>query len=157
MSMLAQRYEDGIGVDQSWKQAAHYFKMGVELGDVTSVTSLGVLYYNGHGVEPDVEKAIELFMKAAALGNIDAILNLKRFDKNEGNTTPSFTPIPKFCSYCGKAHKPPTTKLGACRGCRSVFYCCKEQQIIDWKMKKNGHGKKECGQLKELNKQYQTK
>ena len=95
-------------------------------------------------------------MKAAALGNIEAISNLKKLDKQEGNTRPSFTPTPTFCTYCGKAHKPPTTKLNACTGCRSAFYCCKEHQILDWKMKRNGH-KKECGRLKELNKQYQTK
>ena len=40
--------------------------------------------------------------------------NLKTFDKNEGKTTPSFTPTPTFCTYCGKAHNPPTTKLNFC-------------------------------------------
>ena len=95
-------------------------------------------------------------MKAAALGNINAIRNLKSMDKHEGNTTPSFTPTPTFCTYCGKAHNPPTTKLNFCSGCRSAYYCCKEHQILDWKMKRNGH-KKICGELKELNKQYQTK
>ena len=130
--------------------------MAVEHGNVSSITSLALIYTTGKGVEPDVEKAEELFMKAAALGNITAMLILKQIDKEEGNTTPSFTPTPTFCTYCGKTHKPPTTKLGACRGCRSVFYCCKEHQILDWKMKRNGH-KKICGELKELNKQYQTK
>ena len=95
-------------------------------------------------------------MKAAALGNISAMLTLRTIDKYEGKTTPSFTPVPSFCTYCGKAHNPPTTRLKACTGCRSAFYCCKEHQIKDWKMKRNGH-KKECGRLKELNKQYQTK
>ena len=120
------------------------------------MNSLGYLYITGQGVEQDNEKATELWMKAAKLGSIIAIINLKAFDKIEGNATPSFTPTPTFCSYCGKAHNPPTTKLNACTGCRSAFYCCKEHQIKDWKMKHNGH-KKECGELKELNNQYQTK
>jgi len=103
----------------------------------------------------DIDKGKEL-LKAAAFGNITAISNLKRLDKLEGVKTPSFTPIPTCCTYCGKAHNPPTTKLNACKGCRSAYYCCKEHQILDWKLKENGH-KEECGQLKELNQQYQTK
>jgi len=154
MGMLADRYQHGIGVTQSWEQAAHFYKMAVEHGDVDSMVNLAFIYYNGHGVEQDNEKAKEIWMKAAELGDIDAILNLTKLDKNEGNTIPSFTPAPTFCTYCGKAHNPPTTKLNFCSGCRSAYYCCKEHQIIDWKMKENGH-KKECGELKELNKQYQ--
>jgi TPR repeat protein len=149
MAMLAHRYQEGIGVDQSWEQAAHFYKMGVEHGNLSSITFLGFIYYHGHGVEQDVEKAKELWMKSAAFGNIAAIINLKLIDKAEGKTTPS--PSPTSCTYCGKAHKPPTTKLSACRGCRCAYYCCKEHQIIDWKMKENGH-KKFCLQLKELNK-----
>merc|ERR1712166_921593 len=142
MKMLAQKYEMGVGVDQSWEQAAHFYKMAVKHGDVASMSDLGFLYINGHGVEQDNEKAKELFMKAAASGNITAIVNLKTMDKVEGNATPSFTPVPTFCSYCGKAHNLPT-KLNACTGCRSVFYCCKEHQRLDWRMKENGH-KEEC-------------
>jgi TPR repeat protein len=147
MAMLAERYKDGAGVDQSWEQAAYYYKMAVEHGNVISMVHLGILYVTGQGVEQDNEKGKELWMKAVALGDITAIMNLKSW-------TPSFTPTPTFCSYCGKAHNPPTSKLNACTGCRSAFYCCKEHQRKDWRMKDNGH-KKECGELKELNKQYQ--
>jgi len=157
MRMLGDRYREGVGVDQSWEQAAHFYKMAVEHGNVGSMSVLGILYMTGKGVEQDDKKAKELWMKAAALGNITAMGNLKKMDKIEGNTTPSFTPTPTptFCTYCGKAHNPPTTKLNACSGCRSAYYCCKEHQILDWKLKTNGH-KERCGQLKELNKQNQT-
>jgi len=149
MRMLGDRNKDGKGVDQSWEQAAYFYKMGVEHGDVSSMVGLGILYMTGQGVEQDNEKGKKLWMKAAALGNIMAIRNLKHVDMNEGKTTPSFTPEPTFCSYCGKAHKPPTTKLSACRGCRCAFYCCKDHQRLDWKMKVNSH-KEQCLQLKEL-------
>ena len=149
MKLLADRYKDGEGVDQSWEQAAHFYKMAVEHGNVGSMNSLAFIYMTAQGVERDVEKAKELWMKAAAIGDIAAIINLKKLDKIEGITTPSFTPKPTFCTYCGKAHKPPTTKLSACRGCRCAFYCCKEHQRLDWKMKDNGH-KKNCLELKEL-------
>jgi len=154
MALLAERYKDGAGVTQSWKQAAHYYKMGVDHGDVSSMVGLGILYTTGESVEQDVEKGKELWMRAAAFGEITSIKNLKTMDKIEGKTTPSFTPTPTFCTYCGKAHKLPTTKLNFCLGCRCAYYCCKEHQILDWRMKVNGH-KKECGELKELNKQYQ--
>ena len=156
MEMLGDKYQKGEGVTQSSEQAAYFYKMAVEHGYVGSMVHLGVLYMTGQGVEQDGEKAKELWMKAAALGNIAAMGNLKKLDKIEGNTAPSFKPVPTFCSYCGKAHNPPTTKLNFCKGCRSAYYCCKEHQIIDWKMKRNGH-KEVCGELKKLNKQYQNK
>jgi TPR repeat protein len=149
MAMLAQRYHNGTGVDQSWEQAAHFYKMGVDYGDFVSMSVLAFQYYNGHGVEEDVEKAKELWMKAAATGDITAIMNLKRMDINEGKTTPSFTPTPTFCTYCGKAHNPPITKLSKCRGCRCAYYCCKDHQRLDWRMKVNGH-KNKCLKLQKL-------
>ena len=149
MAMLAQKYEKGEGVTQSWKQAAHFYKMAVEHGDIGSMVHLGVLYMTGNGVDQNVEKGKELFLKAAALGDIPAIMNLKKMDKIEGNTTPSFTPIPTFCTYCGKAHNPPTTKLNFCRGCRCAYYCCKEHQRLDWRMKLNGH-KEKCQAIQKI-------
>ena len=88
-------------------------------------------------------------MKAAARGDIMAIMNLKMLDKHEGKTTPSFTPTPTFCTYCGKAHNPPITKLSKCRGCRCAYYCCKDHQRLDWRMKVNGH-KDKCLKLQKL-------
>ena len=50
------------------------------------------MYLKGIGTEQDITKAKELFMKAAALGHVFAILALKMIDNTLGNTTPSFTP-----------------------------------------------------------------
>ena len=45
--------------------------------------NLGVLYYNGNnGVEQSDSKARELWTKAAAQGNKEAINQLKRLDKH---------------------------------------------------------------------------
>ena len=44
MAMLGQRYEEGVGVDQSWKQAAHFYKMAVEHGYVSSMPHLAFIY-----------------------------------------------------------------------------------------------------------------
>ena len=81
MATLAEKYRQGTGVDQSWEQAAHFYKMGVEHGDVSSMVGLGLIYISGQGVEQDIEKAKELWMKAAKLGDITAILFLKKLDK----------------------------------------------------------------------------
>jgi len=112
------------------------------------------MYGNGMGTERDSIKAKELFMKAAALGNISAILALKQMDKHEESTTPSFTPTRTNCSYCGVLHAPPKVKLNPCSGCYSVYYCSKEHQIMDWKLSKyGGSGHKErCKELHDLSK-----
>ena len=44
--------------------------------------------------------------------------------------------IYKVCADCGKYDK----KMQCCERCRSVFYCCRDCQVRDWK---SGH-KKEC-------------
>ena len=73
--MLADRYREGVGVDQSWEQAAHYYKMGVKHGCVGSMTGLGVIYYQGHGVEEDVEKSKRIIYESSSIR------------KHYGNTT----------------------------------------------------------------------
>ena len=93
-------------------------------------------------------------MKAAAFGSVSAIISLKQLDKANGYTTPSFTPTRTNCGYCGVAHNPPNIKVNPCSGCHSVFYCCKEHQIMDWKLAKyGGQGHKErCKTLQDLSK-----
>ena len=41
MAILAQRYKEGEGVTQSWEHAAHFCKMAVKHGDVSSMVGLG--------------------------------------------------------------------------------------------------------------------
>ena len=149
MTGLAQSYRHGIGVPHDDKRAFELYTMAVEQGDVGAINNLGFLYANGIGTEPDIPKAKELFMRAATLGDVHAILALKKIDKYEGRTTPSFTPARTHCSFCGVAHNPPNIKVNPCSGCHSVFYCCKEHQIMDWKLAKyGGRGHKEvCKQL----------
>ena len=98
------------------------------------------MYANGIGTEQDIPKGKELWMKAATLGDVSSMFALKQLDKALGNTTPSFTPTRTSCSFCGIAHSPPEVKLNPCSGCHSVFYCSKEHQIMDWKLRgTNGH------------------
>lgn len=107
------------------------------------------MYGKGLGTERDVPKGIELFIRAATLGNVNAISALKQIDKALRKPTPLFTPTRSSCSYCGVTHAPPKVKVNPCSGCHSVYYCCKEHQIMDWKLAKyGGQGHKEvCKEL----------
>ena len=147
--MLGQRYERGIGVPKDEKRAFELYTMAAEQNYFSAIQNVGIMYYSGIGTEQDIPKAKELFIRAATLGDVNAILTLKKIDKREGNTIPSFTPTRTRCSYCGVHHSPPKVKVNPCSGCHCVFYCCKEHQIMDWKLSKyGGLGHKEiCKQL----------
>jgi TPR repeat protein len=47
-----------------------------EQGDAVALNTLGVMYYDGDGVEKDYTEAVSYFRKAEALGNADAQQNL---------------------------------------------------------------------------------
>jgi len=135
-SMLGQRYEHGLGVDQSYQQAAELYDLAASQGSVEAQYNLGALYYNGQGVEQSFETAREWLMKAAEQGNEDAIKNLQQLDKAEGRTTPSFTP-PKRCLTCD-APKTSTHKLRNCK-CKGAQYCNAECQTAHWKSHQKEH------------------
>ena len=147
--MLADKYREGIGVPKDIKRAFELYRMAAEQDYVSAIQNVGIMYYSGTGTEQDIPKAKELFIRAATLGDVNAILTLKNIDKMEGNTTPSFTPTRTNCSYCGVAHAPPKVKLNPCSGCHSVYYCSKEHQKMDWKLKLNGH-RDQCKLLQTL-------
>ena len=65
-------YEQGLGVDQDYAQAASWYEKGVGAGDLTSGYYLGLLYAQGLGVDQDYEKAAELFESVAASENKSA-------------------------------------------------------------------------------------
>jgi len=140
LSGLGDLYSQGLGVPEDKKRALELYTMAAKLDYVDAIYNLGLMYLKGDGTEQDIPKAKELLMRAATLGHVDAIIALKRIDKHEGNTTPTFTPTRTSCSFCGVPHAPPKVKLNPCSGCHSVYYCCKEHQIKDWKLPGfNGH------------------
>jgi len=154
ITLLGDNYRQGIGVPKDITRAFELYRMAAEQDYVSAIQNVGLMYYTGRGTEQDIPKAKELFIRAATLGDVYAILTLKKIDKHEGNTTPSFTPTRTNCSYCGVAHAPPKVKLNPCSGCYSVYYCSKEHQIMDWKLSKyGGSGHKErCKELHDLSK-----
>ena len=119
-NMLGERYRDGVGVDQSYQQAAELFELSATQGNAIAQFNLGALYANGDGVEQSFETARGWMMKAAEQGHEDAIKGLQQLDKYEGRTTPSFTP-PKRCFTCDTPETP-SHKLNDCP-CFGAQYC----------------------------------
>ena len=64
------------GVKQDQEKAFRYYSMAAAQEDKIAVNNLGSLYYSGIGTPKDVVKAMQLFDKAAKLGNSEAAINL---------------------------------------------------------------------------------
>ena len=58
---LADHYETGLGVDQSFEKAFEYYNKSYEIGTTSlAYTNLAYLYQNGYGVDRDINKAQEV-------------------------------------------------------------------------------------------------
>ena len=64
-TMLANAYEVGEGVQQSYEQARHWFELAVKQGDPMAHAGLGYLYQHGHGVQQNYDRACYLYRVAA--------------------------------------------------------------------------------------------
>ena len=74
---LAYMYLYGTnGVKQDFAKAFDYYQMAAGQNDPIALNNLGSLYFNGIGTEANAKKAIEMFSKAAELGNDNAATNL---------------------------------------------------------------------------------
>ena len=70
---LAYMYLYGTnGVQKDYSKAFEYYQMAAEQNNPIALNNLGSLYFNGIGTNPDVQKAVALFTKAAELGNDNA-------------------------------------------------------------------------------------
>ena len=69
MQQLAYFYQTGKKVEQNLDKAVELYQRAIDLGNTSSMTSMGYLYQRGTGVEKDINKAIEYFEMAANKGN----------------------------------------------------------------------------------------
>jgi len=74
--LLGQRYEHGLGVDQSYQQARELFELSASQGNADAQYSLGFMYREGRGVDQSYEKAAEYCEAAAKQGHDSAQYNL---------------------------------------------------------------------------------
>jgi len=75
-NMLAQRYEHGVGVEQSYQQARELYEMSASQGYAPAQCSLGVMFHTGQGVDQSNERAAEYWEAAGRQGIADAQSNL---------------------------------------------------------------------------------
>jgi TPR repeat protein len=79
--MLGWSYFKGLGVAQNEEKAAAEFAKAAEGGIANAMNDLGALYQRGGGGLPyDPQKAMEWFRKAAALGQVNAIENVRKME-----------------------------------------------------------------------------
>jgi len=67
-SMLGNRYDLGLGVDQSNQQARELYELAARQGDASAQNSLGNLYRIGQGVDQSKKRAAEYYEAAARQG-----------------------------------------------------------------------------------------
>ena len=70
------RYAQGDGVEADLSQAAHWFAVGAETGDLRAVEALGRCCQAGDGVEFNPVRGAELFRQAAEEGYLPAVCDL---------------------------------------------------------------------------------
>jgi TPR repeat protein len=69
--------------DVSEPTAVSWFRKAADLGDVTAMIRLGMMYRVGHGVQKDDAVAVNWFRKAADLGDVTAMITLGMMEKND--------------------------------------------------------------------------
>jgi hypothetical protein len=64
-----ERHFFGTDAPQNYSEAAKWFQMAGERGNVSAQCWLGICYERGHGVPQDFNEAVKWFQKAASQGN----------------------------------------------------------------------------------------
>lgn len=64
------------GISKNSEEAFKYYSMAARQEDPIALNNLGSLYFNGLGTEKNIKHALDLFEKAAELGNDNAAVNL---------------------------------------------------------------------------------
>jgi TPR repeat protein len=129
-------YQNGRGIKQSFLMAKELYELAIQQEDVDSMINLGVLYGNGSGVEKDIAKARNLFIKAEALGNETATTYLKILDDKEREDA-ALDPSSIVCSFCGLPETQTRNFSKTKCPCKSTWYCNTNCQKKHWKMHRN--------------------
>jgi serine/threonine protein kinase len=80
---LGEIYYKGIGSsDRNYKESFKWFTKGSVAGNVRCKASLALLYFEGKGVDKDMNKAVQLYTDAANAGNSIAKYMLGYFHEN---------------------------------------------------------------------------
>ena len=73
---LGQRYDEGTGVPQSYRQAMEWFEKAAKQGHVDAQVNLGTLYLQGEGAPQSAQMGLFWFDRAAEQGHPLAFVKL---------------------------------------------------------------------------------
>ena len=76
----------GLGKEQNLRLGAKYYKEGTERNEPLAIYNLAQCYFNGEGVNKNIEKAAYWWQKAAEQGNEEAQHNLELLHRNIGSS-----------------------------------------------------------------------
>lgn len=80
---LAKRYHKGIGIQQNFQQAIHWYTIAGKQDIAPAQLNLAMMYIRGEGVKPDATQARYWLEKAAKLGDNRASYTLALLDEKE--------------------------------------------------------------------------
>lgn len=75
-------YEKGLSIPMDYTQAVTWYRKAAEQNYVLSQSNLGYMYEEGLGVSKDMAQALYWYRKAAEQGDLRAIENLKKLERN---------------------------------------------------------------------------
>ena len=109
------RYAQGDGVDADLKEAAHWFSVGTESGDLRAMEALGRCLQAGDGVEPDPVRGAELFRQAAEEGYLPAVCDLGLcYEAGDGVEVDPVRAAELYRQAAEEGYAPAQCNLGVC-------------------------------------------
>jgi TPR repeat protein len=77
-SVYGDDFKDGVDAYQrkDYKESVRLYQLSAELGNAEAQYNLGLMYYNGQGVQKDYKESVRLYQLSAELGNAEAQYNL---------------------------------------------------------------------------------
>lgn len=80
---LAKRYHKGIGIQQNFQEAIHWYTVAGKQDIAPAQLNLAMMYIRGEGVKPNAQQARYWLEKAAKLGDNRASYTLALLDEKE--------------------------------------------------------------------------
>lgn len=98
MTLLAKKYEEGIGVVKDSEHAAYWYRQAAQRQHAESQYQLGVMYKRGVGVPQDLEKAEFWLTQAAKKGLVKARVVLRDIHRDQLRSQGGKKPVFNFLS-----------------------------------------------------------
>lgn len=99
--------------NESFKEAAKWYRQAAEKGYTGAMVGLGILYAEGTGVAEDAKEALRWYRKAVEKGNADAMLELgKMYENGQGVSENQKEALAWFRKAAEKGHGGAMYELG---------------------------------------------